>query len=308
MTDLDSIDVLDRYRPIVDDFSAFLRTCNTPLSQTVRVNRTNATVSEVQDALRDGAITSRLLDWSEDILEVGTETPGSTLPDFLGWTTSQDATSCLPAPVLDPSPGERIWDACAAPGSKTSHLVDLMEDRGFVFATDASLGRLSALRFNTERVGATCVGVDHVDARHVSRDWFDGRGFDGTLVDAPCSCEGTVRKQPEALDDWSLDQIRSLAQLQMGILRRAVELTRVGGRVVYSTCTFAPEENEAVIDHILRECPCKLETFELPLQSRQGITDWDGAEFDPALASTRRIYPHHNDTGGFFIAKLRVVG
>ncbi|MFP4591618.1 MAG: RsmB/NOP family class I SAM-dependent RNA methyltransferase [Halobacteriales archaeon] len=297
---------LERYRDLVDDFAAFEAACRRPLPTTVRVHREAAEPATVVRALASEGVEAEALGWAEDVLEVDTDAPGLTAPDFLGWTHAMEAASCLPVPALDPEPGAVVWDTCAAPGGKTGHLVDAMDDRGLVLATDASLGRLSALRFNTERLGATCTVVDHADARHVSLDPLGIDAVDAALVDAPCSSEGTVRKRPDVLDEWSLEQVRSLAGLQRDILARAVAATRPGGRVVYATCTFAPEENEAVVDAVLGSHDCELEAVALPVPTADGVTRWRGETFDPSLARARRIYPHLSDTGGFFVAALRV--
>ncbi|MFW6448886.1 MAG: RsmB/NOP family class I SAM-dependent RNA methyltransferase [Halobacteriota archaeon] len=300
------MEALERYRDLVDDFDAFAAACRRPLPTTVRVHRQSASVRRVRRALAEADIDAEALPWAADVLEVDTDAPGLTAPDFLGWTHAMEAASCLPVPLLDPEPGAVVWDTCAAPGGKTGHLVDAMDDRGLVLATDASLGRLSALRFNTERLGATCTVVDHADARHVSLDDLGLDAVDGALVDAPCSSEGTVRKKPDVLDDWSLEAVRALSGLQRDILARAVAATRPGGRVVYATCTFAPEENEAVVDAVLAAHDCRLEPVDLPVPAAPGVTAWRGERFDPSLERARRIYPHLSDTGGFFIAALRV--
>jgi len=96
--------------------------------------------------------------------------------------------------------------------------------------------------------------------------------------------------------------------VQKDILERAVQATKPGGTVVYSTCTFAPEENEAVLDHVLDSEDCELVEFDLALDHREGVTEWQGEEFDPSVGLAKRIYPHCNDTGGFFCAKLEVGG
>jgi 16S rRNA C967 or C1407 C5-methylase (RsmB/RsmF family) len=181
-----------------------------------------------------------------------------------------------------------------------------MDDRGTVVANDNNLGRISALRFNAERLGATSLAVTNDDARNYSLERFDFDRFDRTLVDAPCSCEGTIRKNPDALDDWSEGHVSSVAGIQKGIIRRAIQATREGGTVVYSTCTFAPEENEAVVQHALDEEDCRVVDFELALEHSPGVTEWDGDAFDSSLENAARIYPQQNDTGGFFVAKLEV--
>ena len=222
-----------------------------------------------------------------------------------GWLYGQEEVSAIPAAVCDPAPGERVFDPCAAPGSKTTHLAALMDDEGLLVANDSNLGRLSALRSNAERCGLTNVAVTKSDARNFSLKPFPGE-FDRAVVDVPCSCEGTVRKNPDALDEWTLDHVEGVASVQKGILDRAIEVTRPGGTVVYSTCTFAPEENEAVLDHALAEYDVALVEYDLPLETRPGVTEWNGEEFDPSVRAAKRVYPHLNDTGGFFCAKLTV--
>jgi NOL1/NOP2/sun family putative RNA methylase len=296
----------ERYRSIIDEFDAFLAACERPLPVTVRVNTIKTTVDRVQQAFADAGIDAEPVDWTDRVLRVETETPGSTWPSFHGFTHSQEEVSTLPPIVLDPKPGEVVWDACAAPGGKTTQLAALMEDRGRLVANDTNLGRLSALRFNAERLGVTNVAVTNQDARNYSLKPFGFDQFDRVLVDAPCSCEGTVRKNPDTLDEWSLGHIESVAGVQKGILRRAVQATRPGGHVVYSTCTFAPEENEAVLEHVVKNEYCRLAEQDMPLEHDPGITEWNDHRFDAAVEHAARIYPHQNDTGGFFVATLEV--
>ncbi|MFC7020159.1 MULTISPECIES: RsmB/NOP family class I SAM-dependent RNA methyltransferase [Haloarcula] len=298
----------DRYRPIVDDFEAFREACERPLPSVVRVNTIKASVADVRQALAEADITADPVDWHDRVLVLPEDPPGNNWPYFHGWIHGQEEVSAVPATVLDPQPGERVWDACAAPGSKTTQLAALMDDRGEVVASDNNLGRISALRSNTERLGATSVAVTHEDARNHSLSPFGGATYDRALVDVPCSCEGTIRKNPDAFDDWSLSHVQGVAGVQKGILARAVQATDPGGTVVYSTCTFAPEENEAVLDHVLGEEDCELVDYDLPLTHRPGVTEWQDEAFDPSVTRAKRIYPHHNDTGGFFCAKLEVTG
>lgn len=299
-------EVLRRYEPVLDDVGSFIEACRRPLPHTVRVQTSRASVDRVTRALEEQGVGAHRLPWAEDILVVDTDTPGRTLPAYLGWVHGQEAASCLPAPLLEVGPGDRVWDACAAPGSKTGHIVDLVADTGTVVATDDNLGRLSALRFNLERLGATAAVVEHADARRFDPGPIGLETFDAALVDAPCSGEGTVRKNPAALDDWSLEHVEAITAVQRGILRRALELTRPGGVVVYATCTFAPEENEAVVDAVLADGTCDIEPVELPVDAAAGVVEWSGTAYDDRLRGARRVYPHRADTGGFFIAKLRV--
>jgi NOL1/NOP2/sun family putative RNA methylase len=315
------MDPLERYAPLVDDEAAFRDACERPLPYVVRVNTIESNVERASEALDAEGIAYEPAEWNPELLRTDGGSVGATWPYFHGWLHGQEEVSALPAAVLDPQPGERVWDACAAPGSKTTQLAALMDDRGVLVGNDNNLGRLSALRSNAERLGVTNLVVTNRDARNFSLKPFgsesverrdadpDGpafAAFDRALVDAPCSCEGTIRKNPDAFDTWSLDHVRNVAGVQKGILRRAVQATRPGGVVVYSTCTFAPEENEAVLDHVLDAEDCRIETFETDLETRPGVTEWEGDTYDSAVERAHRVYPHLNDTGGFFCAKLRV--
>jgi len=298
---------IERYEPLVGDREAFREACARPLPYAVRVNTIKATADRVTRAFDEEGVSYTPVDWHPELFTLDGKA-GRTWPYFLGWVHGQEEVSALPAAVLDPQPGDRVWDACAAPGSKTTQLAALMGDQGTLVGNDNSLGRLSALRHNAERLGVTNLVVTNQDARNFSLRELGFDEFDRAVVDAPCSCEGTCRKNPTVLEEWTLDHVRQVAGIQKGILRRAVQATRPGGSVVYSTCTFAPEENEAVLDHVLDVEPCRLVEFEPPLQTSPGVTEWEGETFDPSVEKAHRVYPHQNDTGGFFCAKLEVTG
>jgi NOL1/NOP2/sun family putative RNA methylase len=300
------VNPLDRYGDLVDDEAAFRAACDRPLPQVVRVNTLAADAEQVVAAFDEAGVAYERVAWHDGLFRMPEGSPGTTWPYFHGWVHGQEEVSALPALALDPEPGETVWDACAAPGSKTSHVAARMDDRGTLVANDSNLGRLSALRHNAERLGLTNLVVTSRDARNYSLRGFGFDAFDRVLVDAPCSCEGTIRKNPDAHETWSLDHVHDIAGVQRDVLRRAVQATRPGGRVVYATCTFAPEENEAVVDHALDTEDCTLVEWDAPVETRPGVTEWQGETFDPAVERAHRVYPHLNDTGGFFLAVLEV--
>ncbi len=301
------MDPLSRYDTLVDDPTAFHAACKRPLPSVVRVNEIKATPGRVQRAFEEAGVEFEPVGWHNGLFRLGAdESPGNSWPFVHGWVYGQEEVSTVPAIALDPQPGERVLDCCAAPGSKTTQLAARMNDRGLLVGNDNNLGRLSALRSNAERCGVTNLIVTRQDARNFSLKSFSQTPFDRVLVDVPCSCEGTVRKNPDAVESWSLDHVEGIAGVQKGILGRSLEVTRPGGTVVYSTCTFAPEENEAVLQHAIENHDCELVAFDLSLRSVPGVTEWNGETYDDSMRRAKRIYPHHNDTGGFFCAKLEV--
>ena len=213
--------------------------------------------------------------------------------------------------LLDPRAGERVLDLCAAPGNKTAQIAVAMQNQGTVVANDARWARLAPVRRVLERLGILNVVATVEDGAIFP----DGAGrFDAVLADVPCSCDATVRKSPKVVlrqDERRRPQVRGL---QRAILRRAVDLCRPGGRVVYATCTFAPEENESVVHEVLEDLGAtgadddpvlRVRPVEVPgLRLSPGLPAWQGQRFHPALARSVRLWPHHNDTGGFYVAVL----
>jgi 16S rRNA (cytosine967-C5)-methyltransferase len=169
-----------------------------------------------------------------------------------GWFAVQDESAIAAAALLDPQPGQRVLDLCAAPGGKTAHMAALMQNQGRLLATDVNSERL-------QRVAETCrrLGLGIVETRVVSRDAinFPEEAFDRILLDVPCSNTGVLGKRPEVR--WRLRpaEIAELALIQAGLLSRACEKLAAGGRLVYSTCSIEPEENRAVVDAVLRDHP-----------------------------------------------------
>ena len=301
------MDPLARYGPLLDDFEAFVEALHRPLPTTVRVNTIKTEPSRAIQALESEDLSIQQRDWNPNVLEIDTEKPGNTWPYVHGWIHGQEEVSTIPPGVVDPKPGDVVWAAAAAPGGKATQLAALMDDSGLVLANDDNLGRLSALRANADRLGVTSMAVTNQDARIFSTREFDFDTVDRALVDAPCTCEGTFRKSPDALDGTGPDASASMAAIQRDILERAVAMTKSGGTVVYSTCTFAPEENEGVVDEVIAETGSRVVPFELPLDHDPGITEWKDQTYDETLEDTKRLYPHRNDTGGFYVAKLEVL-
>ena len=208
------------------------------------------------------------------------------------------------AEAVAPQPGEWVIDLAAAPGGKATHLASLMQNEGLLVANEVTRSRVRALGENLERWGARNALVTSSSVLHLAERW--GAVFDRVLLDAPCSGEGMFRKSAEARAQWSEYLVQSCAARQDGLLAEAARLVKPGGALVYSTCTFAPEENEAVIDKFLRETP-GFALEPLPYRSggvRPGRPDWL-AEPSAGLARAARFWPHLVPGEGHFVARLR---
>ncbi len=214
----------------------------------------------------------------------------------------QDPSAMAVAEVAAPSPGERVLDLCAAPGGKTTHLLNLLQGGGLLVANELYPGRAKILVENLERWGAENVVVTATEPGELARRF--GPFFDCIVVDAPCSGEGMFRKDPQATDYWSVRHVQECALLQADILQSAYELLAPGGRLVYSTCTFSPEENEQNVAAILRRHP------DLELRPARLHASWQPGIADSAsnLQQTARLWPHHLSGEGHFLALLHKPG
>ncbi|RIH92989.1 16S rRNA (cytosine(1407)-C(5))-methyltransferase RsmF [Meiothermus granaticius] len=203
--------------------------------------------------------------------------------------------------LADPQPGERVLDLAAAPGGKTTHLASRMQGQGLLVANEVDRGRMPGLLENLERWGMG-VAVVSSPLERLAAQW--GAFFDRVLLDAPCSGEGMFRKDPEVVRHWGPGAPARAARVQRGLLGAAGDLVRPGGILVYSTCTFAPEENEQVIAAFLRGNPgWELENAHLDPSFSPGVPQWgDG---NPALSRTARLWPHKLRGEGHFLARLR---
>lgn len=292
------MDGLERYRNIVPDFDGFMGIQCLPLFASVRINTLKIERKRLLEHLDEDGVNYQNFCWYPLGLRLDEESPGRLLVNLLGYIHIQEEVSMVPPLVLDPQPGELILDLCASPGSKTTQISQMMDNRGLVVANEPSLARVAPLRSNCERLGALNVAITRYDGRR-----FPHGPFDGVLVDAPCSSEGRARRSPAAAGKSSCKRSLDLQALQIGLLQNAMRLAKPGGTVVYSTCTYAPEENELVVESVLDEA--RLEKISIPgLKECPGITEWGGEKLSAELSRCARYYPHLNDTGGFFVAKL----
>ena len=245
-----------------------------------------------------------------------------------GRLTRQEAVSMLPVLALDPKPGEYILDLCASPGSKTSQIAEHLNDSGVVVANEIVRGRVNLLVSNMQRHRSRSNIIVNHDARHFPK--VPEFGYDRILVDAPCTGTGTTRKNPHVWSRWKPSGGRSMQKLQIDILSRATKLVKSGGRVVYSTCSLDPIENEAVVAEVLRNDPSLklISAHDLipKLPASEGMTQWpvlsdecsivqneqeednflspSEKEIIDALPLCMRVWNDESTAGGFFLAVI----
>ena len=219
----------------------------------------------------------------------------------LGYTYPQAITSALPVLALDIRPGQSVLDLCAAPGGKTTHMAQIMGDTGIVVANDRKHGRITALMANLKRLGITNTVVTNCRGEFLAT----GMLFNRVLVDAPCSGEGRYRLDKNGRLTHMKAGATDLPAIQKGLVQKGYDLLAPGGIMVYSTCTINPDENEAVINHLLRKRGAVLEPWQPPLAWHRGVTDWNGVEYDKNLRFCRRFYAHETGSVGFFLARIR---
>ena len=211
----------------------------------------------------------------------------------------QEPSAMSAAAALDPKPGERVLDLCAAPGGKSTHLAGRMGGKGLLVANEIIPNRAKILAQNLERLGVANAIVLNEDSERLA-DRLPGF-FDKILVDAPCSGEGMFRKDPDACAHWSPENVLMCADRQLMILQNAVRMLRPGGKLVYSTCTFSPEENEGTVKALLAaEQEMTLVDTGLSAYFSPGRPEWvNGPE---ELRKTVRVWPHKVCGEGHFVA------
>ena len=233
----------------------------------------------------------------------GFEFAGSTLEIAFGFYYMQGLTSMLPPIALDASSKDIVLDLCSAPGSKTTQIAGLMENKGILIVNELEIDRIKALVFNLDKMNFLNYGVVNSRGEILSK-YFDSY-FDKILVDAPCSGLGIIQKKNEVNKWWTPERVSYLGEIQNKLLVSAIKMLKVGGEIVYSTCTLTPEENELIINNLLEKYPIDLEPVELPLKHHNGFTEYHGTQLDQRLANTIRIFPWEVDSDGFFLAKIK---
>jgi len=290
---------LERYREIIDDWQAFESACSEPLPFIARTNTLRTNASDLVERIAATGAGACQLPWASEAIELD-RAPGGLIEHWLGLLYAQEAVQLLPVIVLDPQPEERVLDLCAAPGGKSTHIGARMRNTGCLVANEPNGRRQMGLLANINRLGLLNVVV----TAYQGENFPMAERFDRILVDAPCSAEGTLRKESSMRDGASRAVIERLARLQRRLIVRAFDLLSPEGVLVYSTCTFAPEENEAIVASLMEQRDALVTPVELPVPSAAGLASWGEESFPTEVQGCRRIYPHHINSGGGFVARI----
>lgn len=239
-------------------------------------------------------------------IKSGSEILGKTIEYNLGKYYIQSLSSMIPPLVLSPGEKDRVLDLCSAPGSKATQLAYLMKNKGTLVTNEPQLDRIKMLVHNIDKLNIINTGVIQQKGEWLSRLY--NNYFDKVLVDAPCSALGVIQKKEEVNNWWSKERMEKIAFLQLMIITSAIKMAKVGGEIVYSTCTLTPEENELILNHVLNKYPLEVLDIDIPLKSHQGFTEYRGEKLNSSLSKAKRILPWEVESEGFFIIKLRKKG
>lgn len=284
----------------------FVAACQRPLRKSIRVNTLKISVEQfVQRAQEKGWQLSPVPWCTEGFWIEADETIvplGNTAEHMSGLFYIQEASSMMPVSALfkaEEDQFDSVLDMAAAPGSKTTQIAAKMENHGVLVANEFSASRVKVLHANIERCGVRNASLSNYDGR-VFGGWLPEQ-FEAVLIDAPCSGEGTVRKDADAMKNWSKESVISISDTQKDLIESAFHALKVGGTMVYSTCTLSIEENQQVCHHLKQ-------TFGDAVEFESLVDLFPGAEKALTEEGFLHIFPQVYDCEGFFVARIRKVG
>lgn len=282
-----------------EDFSAALESDVT--FRAFRVNRKKEIPPELESLVKG----LEKVEWCENGYYAERDILDGNSPYHLGGAVYfQEPSAMAVVPALGIEPGDYLLDLCAAPGGKATHAAEYLGDDGILVANEIVKKRSTVLADNLDRMGVKNAIVTNESPKRLE-ERFEGF-FNKIIVDAPCSGEGMFRKEPRAVEEWSEGHTRACAERQKLILESALKMLAPGGKLIYSTCTFAPAENEGVVESLLENHPeMKLLDIDLPGLS-PAVADWVGSKRD--MAGAKRAFPHRQRGEGHFYALFQKEG
>ena len=295
---------IERYSSLTD-WDEFKKYSLCFLRRSIRVNTIRGAIKDVKKSIEAKGWKLDPVLWCKEgfwISNPERKDVGNLLEHHLGKIYVQEAASMIPPLVLQPKPGDIVLDMCAAPGSKTTQMAAMMKNKGVLIANDYKGQRLQSLGINLQRSGLT---NSIITLMHGKR--FHGFQFDKILLDAPCSGTGTIRKSLKTIRIWNANMITKLAGQQKELIENAFNNLKPGGEIVYSTCSVEPEEDEGVVDFLLKKYEnAKIVPAKLPrLKTAKPVMEFKKEKYHPDIKHTLRIWPQDNDTEGFYVAKIK---
>lgn len=279
----------------IEKTTEMLHENNIPPKQTVRVNRTKATVKEVLTSLKQEGIHAEQSKVIPECIYILDGQAARTDAFKRGLFTIQDESSMMPANVLNPQEGWRVLDMCAAPGGKTTHIAEKMNNQGSILATDLHPHKLDLIDETSTRLGLNIIQTAPIDGRKAA-EFLQTESFDAVLVDAPCSGLGVMRRKPDIKYTKREEDFKSLHTIQLELLDNAVKVLKQGGRLVYSTCTVNHEENEGTVMDFLASHP-EMELVPIEHLPKQLL--------EQQQSGMLQVFPQDFDSDGFFVAAFR---
>nr|WP_133628801.1 RsmF rRNA methyltransferase first C-terminal domain-containing protein [Fonticella tunisiensis] len=284
-----------------EEYDEFIKSYDSPRSYGLRINTLKI---NIDDFLKITPFNLEGIPWAEEgFYYAEDDRPGKHPHHECGLYYIQEPSAMAAGTLLAPQPGERVLDLCAAPGGKSTHIASKLQGQGFLLSNEINQSRARVLSQNIERMGIkNCVVTNESPGRLAQR--FKGY-FHRILVDAPCSGEGMFRKDETAVKEWSLENVLHCAIRQDEILDSAAEMLMPGGILLYSTCTFSPEENEKTIEKFLKKhSEFSIQEVHPYTGFESGRPEWSDSR-NPKLRRSIRLWPHKLRGEGHFIAVLR---
>jgi NOL1/NOP2/sun family putative RNA methylase len=294
--------IFECYHEIIPEFERFQENLHKPLPKHIRVNRLKAEIDSVVKSLKGQGIHLEKASEKYDTLYHAPtlKSPGNLIEYFLGHIHPQALTSCLASIVLLPKKNAYVLEMCAAPGGKTSHLAQLMNNTGLIVANELYPSRHIPLGHTLERLGV----LNTIITGYQAQEFPLKQRFDYILADVPCSGEGGFRKIKERSIYSETSEKQKLPDLQKKIILRGFDLLKEEGEMLYSTCTYNPEENESVVSFLVQNRDAVLLPLNTGFDSEPGILEWRDEKYDTELQKTARFYPHRVNSVGFFMARI----
>ena len=297
---------VNRYRALLGSkYDEFMK-CNLSfLRRSFRINTLKANTEAVKRVLSE-IWDLEQIPWCKQGFWISSDKRrdiGNHIYHQLGMIYVQEAASMIPPVVLDPKPGDFVLDMAAAPGSKTTQIAAMMENKGVIIANEADYRRLKLLQMNLQRCGVLNAMITNYNGITFGAKKLK---FDKILLDAPCSGTGTIRKSFMTLKMWNEKMIEKLSRLQQKLIESAFSALKDGGILVYSTCSLEPFENERVVSNLIENHKnARIEEINLAIKRDKSITCFNGEQYSKEVEKCLRIYPQTNDTSGFFVCKIR---